>query len=135
ASRPNQSRRLLRRARLSPDEFRARAGAAVGAPRGSRQETRRDLSWLWPTISAFHRAGLQRWAELGSVSADHLRRSGAVAGARSEIHVWSCESGAGSRRLSGSGRTRTSRFARAPWKRLEGGLGDASECDTESAVG
>ena len=78
-----QCGRLLRAARLRRDERRARAESAGIAACGARQEARGDLPRLRAALSALDRTGLQRRPELRSVPADHLRRFGRTAGARS----------------------------------------------------
>ena len=88
---------------------------AAGDPRHAVRdaEARRHVPRLRPALPALDGPGLQGRAEHRRLPADHLRRRGGSAGARTAVHLRRREGGAGARRLRGPAEARAPRPAGA----------------------
>src|ERR1019366_9152075 len=126
ASGAHQGRRLLRGARLHPDERRTRRELANSAAPGTRQEARSNLFRIWTAIPALYGTGVQRRTQLRSVPANHLRRFRRASRARAEIYIRRGEGGAGSRGFPGVGGSRQTGAASSFGEQREGGGGSTS---------
>jgi hypothetical protein len=128
-------KRLLCIACLYRNECRARISATNFAHARTRSQARSNVSRFRSTLSAFHGTSLQRRAQQRRFPADYLRRCAGLAGSRTEVHVRSCEGGAGSRRLPGSCRPQAPRSACTPRRRCKSGAHKTDRTDkTNSAI-